>query len=96
MSTMKKSDVVKLAELAHIKVSPEETEKLLGDLDSILSYVSEISELSGTDMPEKRAGVQRNVMREDDNPHDSGIHTEALLKEAPEREGDYVKVKKIL
>ena len=35
-------------------------------------------------------------MREDDNPHAGGIYTEAVLNEAPEREGDYIKVKKIL
>ncbi len=35
-------------------------------------------------------------MREDAFPHESGIHTEALLNNAPEREGMFLKVKKIL
>ncbi len=35
-------------------------------------------------------------MREDGVGHDSGIHTEALLSAVPAREGNYLKVKKIL
>jgi Asp-tRNA(Asn)/Glu-tRNA(Gln) amidotransferase C subunit len=38
----------------------------------------------------------RNVLREDANPHESATFTEAILKNAPSRQGDYFKVKKIL
>ena len=38
----------------------------------------------------------RNVMREDGPAHETGAYSEALLKEAPAREGDAVRVKKIL
>lgn len=41
-------------------------------------------------------GVGVNVMREDTEPHESGIYTEKLLSAAPQREGQYIKVKKIL
>jgi Asp-tRNA(Asn)/Glu-tRNA(Gln) amidotransferase C subunit len=37
-----------------------------------------------------------NVMREDGRAHESGKYTEDLLNAAPDREGDYVKVKQIL
>ena len=40
--------------------------------------------------------TMRNVMREDANPHESGIYTEKMLEQAPAREGNYIKVKKIL
>lgn len=93
---MDKHDVLKLSELAHIHTGDKEAEKLLPDLDAILRYVSEIQEVSGTDEPEKKAGIHHNIMRGDDSPHESGVYSEALLNEAPEREGDYVKVKKIL
>ena len=38
----------------------------------------------------------RNVLRPDENPHQSGVFTEEILAEAPKRRGQYVKVKKIL
>ena len=43
----------------------------------------------------KSVGVL-NVMREDVNPHESGLYTEKILEQAPTREGNYIKVKKIL
>ncbi len=94
-----KEDVKKLAALARIKLSPEEEESLVKDMGNILGYVEQIKEVTGTlDTSDKNATKEKikNVMREDANPHESGIHTEALLSEAPQREGPYVKVKKIL
>ncbi len=35
-------------------------------------------------------------MRDDADPHEAGLYTEDLLKAAPGRDGNYVKVKKIL
>ncbi|MES2436589.1 MAG: Asp-tRNA(Asn)/Glu-tRNA(Gln) amidotransferase subunit GatC [Patescibacteria group bacterium] len=84
----------KLAALARIKVAPEEEEKLAADMGGILDYVNQIQEISG-DAPKSQEKT-KNVLREDTNPHESGIHTEAILNEAPKREGDYLKVKKIL
>ncbi|MEX0933708.1 MAG: Asp-tRNA(Asn)/Glu-tRNA(Gln) amidotransferase subunit GatC [Candidatus Paceibacterota bacterium] len=93
---MDKENVFKLADLAHIEISDTEAEKLVRDLSSIVEYVSHLQEVSGVEALEKKVGAFHNIMREDENPHDSGIYTEKLLNEAPEREGDYIKVKKIL
>jgi len=38
----------------------------------------------------------KNVMRADDNENKSGDSTESLVAEFPRKEGDYLKVKKIL
>ena len=35
-------------------------------------------------------------MRDDVNPRESGTYTEVLVSAAPAREGDFVRVKKIL
>lgn len=95
---MDKTEVLKLANLARIKLTDAEAEKLSGEFDSILGYVGEIKEISQTDnrQPTTDNFPVRNVMREDSEGHKSGIHTEKLLDEAPSREGAYVKVKKIL
>jgi aspartyl-tRNA(Asn)/glutamyl-tRNA(Gln) amidotransferase subunit C len=89
-----KDDVKKLANLARIKLADGEEEKLVEDMGNILGYVEQIQKVSGS-LPQEKLDV-RNVLREDANPHETGIHTEALLAEAPQREGEYVKVKKIL
>jgi aspartyl-tRNA(Asn)/glutamyl-tRNA(Gln) amidotransferase subunit C len=88
-------EIERLAELARIEVDEEETQSLAKDIEAILGYVTLVQKVAGeTGEPEKPALV--NVLREDANPHESGIYTDALLSVAPEKEGGYVKVKKIL
>ena len=92
-----KGEIEKLAELSRISLTPEEKEKMRGEFDSILEYIAAIQKISASAMERIPSIVARiNVMREDVNPHESGIHTETLLASAPKREGNYVKVKKIL
>jgi aspartyl-tRNA(Asn)/glutamyl-tRNA(Gln) amidotransferase subunit C len=90
-----RDDVEKLADLARIKLTEAEAEGLAAELDSILAYVSLIQKAASA-APARVAGDRKNVMREDSEPHESGIYTEALLNQVPQREGAYVKVKKIL
>jgi len=85
----------RLALLCRIDMSEEELETLRAEMEHILGYVEKVSELA----PAERAlevGVHHNVMREDSASHASGIYTEALLSAAPTREGDFIRVKKIL
>lgn len=93
---IEKKDIEKLASLSRIKVTPEEIETFCGEIDSILDYVAQIQKVN---LPEDRgtaqAGDVYNVLREDENPHEPGEHTETLLKGAPQREGNFVKVKNI-
>ncbi len=90
-----KDDVKKLATLSRVAVSDDELEKARQDLDSIISYVSQVSEALVTSEIQKTYD-NTNVFRDDINPHESGIHTETLLASAPSREGNYLKVKNIL
>jgi len=94
-SMISDKDMEKLLSLARIEVSPEEKAKLIKDVESILSYVSEIENAAEGEAAPNRS-VLRNVMREDGEPHESGLFTGALLKAAPKRDGDYIAVKKIL
>ncbi len=92
---LKKEDIEKLAELARLEIPDGEKETLRKEVDSILGYVSEIQKVSGSGV-KKEAGEIRNVMREDKNPHLSGEFSGELLEEAPRRQEDFFKVKKIL
>ena len=90
------SEIDKLAALSRVKVGQEDKRELLKDMESILGYVSEIQKISGEELLKDANAVPRNRFREDGETHESGAHTENLLKAAPEREGNYLKVKKIL
>jgi len=92
---LEKKDIEKLAKLSRIEVQEEEKEVLIKDLESVLGYVSEIQEVV-TGEVEPEAGLLRNVMREDENPHKSGIFSEDIMDNVPSKKDGYVKVKKIL
>lgn len=87
--------VEKLATLSRVALSSEEKASLRKDMEAIIGYVGQIKE-AGASEEAPKAGPVRNIMREDLDPHESGTHTEALLKAAPKAENGYVKVKKIL
>ncbi len=95
-----KEDVKKLATLARIKLTPEEEGSLAADMENILGYVKQIQEVSAAQDSgaTKKQGhpAAKNVLRADGEPHKSGEYTEDLLAAAPARQGQYVKVKKIL
>ncbi|MFQ5661812.1 MAG: Asp-tRNA(Asn)/Glu-tRNA(Gln) amidotransferase subunit GatC [Candidatus Paceibacteria bacterium] len=90
-------EIEKLGNLARIKLSGKEKKGLKTDIESILSYVSEVQKVS-SDVSDKRPNSSGfvNVMREDEKPHKSSIYTEKILNEAPNRKENYIKVKKIL
>jgi len=92
---MELSDVDKLAELARIEMTKEEKDELLGDMQEILRFVEQISDVATEEKP-VGPGEHRNIMREDANAHESGVHTEDILNEAPKTNDGYVEVKKIL
>lgn len=96
-------DIQKLAELSRIKIAPEEQESLRAEIESILGYVDQIKKASSgasvsetSEIPTIKSGSLHNVMREDAEPHMPSEFTERILSVAPAREGDYLKVKKIL
>lgn len=85
----------RLALLCRIDMSEEELETLRAEMEHILGYVEKVSELAPADRA-LEVGAHHNVMREDGTPRASGTYTEALLSVAPAREGDFIRVKKIL
>lgn len=93
---MDKKEIENLAQLARMDLSEAEKASLASDMKDILAFVDKIKEADVDVTLENRVGAVYNVFREDMDPHESGIYTEALLAAAPSREGDFVKVKKIL
>lgn len=88
-------DIEKLATLSRLSLTDTEKEKYRGEIDSILGYIDILKKVS-TGKPVPVMSKNKNVLRDDENPHEPGIYTEKLLDLAPKRDGQYVKVKKIL
>jgi aspartyl-tRNA(Asn)/glutamyl-tRNA(Gln) amidotransferase subunit C len=93
---MNKDEVKNLANLSRIEISDDEAEKLTGEIDSILKYVDQIKEVATEDSSRIESAGSRNIMRPDENPHESSENTLVILEEVPEVQDDLVKVKKIL
>lgn len=90
------AEIEKLAQLARIKLDPTEKDGLTKEIDSILAYVDQIKKatinVDYTPVP----GAVHNVFRPDVARTISSEDREALLDEAPDREGEFVAVKKII
>jgi aspartyl-tRNA(Asn)/glutamyl-tRNA(Gln) amidotransferase subunit C len=93
---MNPQDIENLAKLARMDLSEAEKASLASDMKNILAFIDQIKEADIDMDAEDRLGPVYNVLRDDANPHETGIHTEALVSAAPDREDDFVKVKKIL
>lgn len=107
MSSISKEQVEHIAKLARIELAEEEKEKFTKELSSILDYVKKLTkaDISKAKRIAQITGLD-NVMREDEFTPTSRRgrqkienrkqKVEKLLKEAPQRKGDYIKVPKIL
>ncbi|WP_016951461.1 Asp-tRNA(Asn)/Glu-tRNA(Gln) amidotransferase subunit GatC [Anabaena sp. PCC 7108] len=90
-----REQVRKVANLARLELTPDEEEKFTTQLGSILEYIEQLSELDVTDvLPTTRAIDVSNVTREDNlQPY---ADRDAILSSAPQQEGDFFRVPKIL
>ncbi len=95
MSRISANDVRKVAQLARLQLSDEVIETFTPQLEEIIDFVAQLEEIDTTNVaPTTRAVEVVNVCRED------VVNTtkvrEELLDLAPEREGDFYRVPKIL
>ncbi|MBE9006085.1 Asp-tRNA(Asn)/Glu-tRNA(Gln) amidotransferase subunit GatC [Fortiea sp. LEGE XX443] len=90
-----REQVHKVALLSRLELTPEEEEQFTTQLGNILDYVQQLSELDVSDvLPTTRAIDVSNVTREDKlQPYPN---RDAILDSAPEQEGEFFKVPKIL
>ena len=92
-----KEEVKKLADLARLNVPEGELDKLAKDLESILGYVSELKNAPvppAGEMADEQKLI--NVLREDINPHESGVYTDDLVAAFSKARDNYLSVKPIL
>ena len=96
MAKITREDVLKLAQLSKIKLTNEEVDKFVVELDAIVKYVEQIDlvDIDGLQPTDQVTGL-KNVTRADE-VIDYGVSPEKLLKNAPAVEQNQIKVKRIL
>jgi aspartyl-tRNA(Asn)/glutamyl-tRNA(Gln) amidotransferase subunit C len=86
-------DIENLAELAKIELSDKEKESLLKDLDGILNYVKQVEEVEVKESETEYKN--KNVWREDEIKSPV-FSSDLIIKQFPDAQDNFVKVKKIL
>jgi aspartyl-tRNA(Asn)/glutamyl-tRNA(Gln) amidotransferase subunit C len=88
-------DVKKTADLARLRLTPEEEAAYAGQLDRVLEYVSQLNELDTAGVePEAHPHEVFDVLRPD--VARPGFGVEAALRNAPRRSGDLFLVPKVV
>jgi len=94
MSKISKEEVEKIGKLARIDLKDNEKEKFRKELSSVLEFVSQLQELDTKKVePISQVTGLDNIL-EDDEIKES-FNREDLLKNVPERERSFIKVKKV-
>jgi aspartyl-tRNA(Asn)/glutamyl-tRNA(Gln) amidotransferase subunit C len=93
-------DVERVAELAHLELAPEEKPRMVGDLNAILDYITELNELDTTgvvplaQVTELEDAGGGGTLRPD--VHEPSLDRAAVMPEAPETDGRFFKVPKVI
>lgn len=90
-----RDQVRKVAHLARLELTSDEEEKFTTQLSNILDYFEQLSELDVSDVPPTTRAIEvSNVLRPDAlQPYPN---REGILECAPDRDGDFFKVPKIM
>ncbi len=95
--SISKKDVEHVARLARLALTEDEKERYTSQLGAILTYIETLNQLKTDHVPPATHALPlANVWRKD-SPEVHVLATqEELLMNAPEREGPFFKVKKVI
>lgn len=95
MTKITDDDVLKLALLSKLSLNDDQLKKFRDEIEEILNYIEQLQQVDteGLDPTNQVTGLT-NVMRDDEIADE--VDKEELLKNAPGREGDYIKVRRVL
>ena len=96
MAKLSLDDVLKLAKLARIRLSEDETQSYALEISSILDYVDQLKDvdISGLKPTNQVTGLS-NVWREDEII-DYGYSPDDLLKNVPKTKDRYIQVGRMI
>ena len=93
--TLSIKDVEHVAKLARLELSEADKEKFTVQLASILNYVETLSEIDTKNVaPMLSSSMAANFLRKDELV--PSIEHEEIMRNAPDREGNFFKVKKVI
>lgn len=102
-SVVTEADVVRVAELASLELTPEEMPRMARDLNAILGYVAQLNELDTTGVePMAQVGemlgavpaAAGETLRQDQvRP---SLERGSVMSQAPETDGRFFKVPKVI
>jgi aspartyl-tRNA(Asn)/glutamyl-tRNA(Gln) amidotransferase subunit C len=87
--------VRRIAHLARIAVADEEVEHLRGEINAILAFVEQLSEVN-VDGVDPMTSVMPMVMKKRPDVVTDGGDADAVLRNAPAREGNFFAVPKVV
>lgn len=93
--TIDRNLILKLENLAKLELSETERSKLTSDLNNILSMVEKLQELDTTGV-EPLVYVNEEVNRLREDVISNQVSQDAALSNAPDQNGTYFKVPKVL
>ena len=97
MTRITSEDVRKVAKLCRLEIPDDDIEKYSNQLEDILEYIAQLERIDTTNVPPTTRAVEVvNVFRDDNVKTSSNDIRDQLLSLAPEREGEFYKVPKIL
>jgi len=92
-------DVERVAELAHLELTSEESAGMLRDLNAILDYVAELNQLDTSGVV-PLAQVSELAEADPSAPRpdvvEPSLHRAVVMREAPETDGAFFKVPKVI
>ena len=87
--------VRRVASLARIHLEEEEVSRLQGELNGIIAWVEQLQAVDTTGV-EPLAGAGEAVLRMREDVVTDGNQAEAVLSNAPDRQGDFFTVPKVV
>ena len=95
MSLISADDVRKVAKLARLDLPEDKIATYTGQLESILEYVGQLEDIDTDGVPETTRAVEVTNVTREDGVKQTEVR-EQILNQAPQREGDFYRVPKIL
>ena len=95
MSRISADDVRKVAQLSRLELPDESIATFTPQLERILDFVAQLEAIDTTDVPPTTRAVEVVNVTRDDTVTPTSVREE-LLDQAPQREGDFFRVPKIL
>ncbi|MDP2736297.1 MAG: Asp-tRNA(Asn)/Glu-tRNA(Gln) amidotransferase subunit GatC [bacterium] len=94
---LSKDEIQHIAKLARLELTGEELKKYGDQLSAVLNYIDQLKEVDtkGVEPTAQVTGLE-NVLRKDIARDWDEKEIEAALKDAPEREERFIKVKRVI